>query len=165
MATTNKKKVSADNLFAEFEASAAAGLQRVKERLGAVGTNHTNNGAHTGITTTVVNAEDTSDEIVSPSKSRFHGALLERAKSQSGGSVDHSNFSTRQVFQSLVLKTIEGFADPWAHHNIDKIPAERVRSYRYSSQNKSWHVEESLVKIQSEPFDSGEFSCARSDNR
>ena len=83
------------------------------------------------------------NEEIKPSASqRFHGKLYERAKEMSAsGRHSLSGKDTRnklELFQSVVLRTIEDFADPWADYHIEKIPAERVRSYRYSYQNKEW---------------------------
>ena len=45
--------------------------------------------------------------------------------------------------------------DPRENFHIEKIPAERVRRHRYLPENGTWICDESIVKIQSDPFDEG----------
>jgi hypothetical protein len=45
--------------------------------------------------------------------------------------------------------------DGWAAHNIHEIPAERVYRHRYLPATGTWTVDESIVKIQTVPFDHG----------
>ncbi len=61
----------------------------------------------------------------------------------------------RSRFRELVLKALRQSKDPWARHEIVKIPAERVRRHRYLAESGTWITDESIVKIQSDPFDCG----------
>lgn len=58
-------------------------------------------------------------------------------------------------FKQVLMQAAREFRDPWEKHEIDKIPAERVRRHRYLPHTGKWVVDESLVKIQSTPFDHG----------
>lgn len=58
-------------------------------------------------------------------------------------------------FKKVLLQAAKEYQDPWEKHAIDKIPAERVRRHRYLPETGRWVVDESLVKIQSDPFDHG----------
>jgi hypothetical protein len=137
MAKTSK----ADDHFAEFEAAIAAHTDTCLLRLREIHENH-----HTLHAVRSLSVNDADALTASPApnggedhhKSRFHGKLFEKAKSVSGVKMDSSKLSSKAKFQSIVLKTIEGFTDPWEKHHIERIPAERVRSYRYSSMNKTW---------------------------
>lgn len=58
-------------------------------------------------------------------------------------------------FQSLLLQAAREYHDPWEGLALHLLPAERVRRHRYLPESRSWVVDESLVKIQTEPFDKG----------
>ncbi|CAM9501794.1 unnamed protein product, partial [Ectocarpus fasciculatus] len=58
-------------------------------------------------------------------------------------------------FKKAILQAAKEHHDPWEKHQIDKVPAERVRRHRYLPESGKWVVDESLVKIQPEPFDHG----------
>eukprot|EP00429_Kryptoperidinium_foliaceum_P005933 CAMPEP_0176011026 /NCGR_PEP_ID=MMETSP0120_2-20121206/5075_1 /TAXON_ID=160619 /ORGANISM="Kryptoperidinium foliaceum, Strain CCMP 1326" /LENGTH=796 /DNA_ID=CAMNT_0017343883 /DNA_START=142 /DNA_END=2529 /DNA_ORIENTATION=- len=45
--------------------------------------------------------------------------------------------------------------DPWEQYGIPKIPAERVIRHLYHPSSKTWSEEETLVKMQAEPFTRG----------
>lgn len=59
------------------------------------------------------------------------------------------------LLRSLVLKAAREHLDPWAKFNIHEIPAERVYRHRYLPKTGTWTIDESIVKIQTTPFDSG----------
>ena len=71
--------------------------------------------------------------------SRFSGRLA-RSVNISLESGNSDIRGSRDMFKSLVLHQIEQFYDPWEHHHIEKIPAERVRSYHYVSATQSWYL-------------------------
>jgi hypothetical protein len=58
-------------------------------------------------------------------------------------------------FRGLVARVLEKNVDVWAAHNIHEIPAERVYRHRYLPATGTWTVDESIVKIQTVPFDHG----------
>jgi elongation factor 2 kinase len=45
--------------------------------------------------------------------------------------------------------------DPWAKHQIEKQPAERVIRHMYNPETQTWSVDETIVKIESDPFTHG----------
>eukprot|EP00536_Pseudo-nitzschia_multiseries_P006188 jgi/Psemu1/286289/fgenesh1_pg.129_\ len=45
--------------------------------------------------------------------------------------------------------------DPWAKHEIDKIPAERVIRHMYQPETQTWKQDETIVKMEREPFTHG----------
>jgi hypothetical protein len=52
--------------------------------------------------------------------------------------------------------------DPWKHHGMERIPAERAARWFYDRPTASWSSDETVVKIQSEPFTRGAMrSCYR----
>jgi elongation factor 2 kinase len=46
-------------------------------------------------------------------------------------------------------------ADPWAKYQIEKVPAERVIRHLYQPLTKTWTKEETIVKVEKEPFTHG----------
>jgi len=47
------------------------------------------------------------------------------------------------------------YSKPPAEHHIDKLPAEHVRRHRYNPTDGTWINDDSIVKIESKPFDKG----------
>jgi elongation factor 2 kinase len=45
--------------------------------------------------------------------------------------------------------------DPWARHHIEKVPAERVIRHIYNPETQTWKEDETIVKIEREPFTHG----------
>lgn len=45
--------------------------------------------------------------------------------------------------------------DPWAKHHMEKIPAERVIRHLYQPETKTWIEEQTIVKMEREPFTHG----------
>lgn len=45
--------------------------------------------------------------------------------------------------------------DPWAKHKIDEVPAERVIRHMYQPETQTWKQDETIVKIEREPFTHG----------
>jgi elongation factor 2 kinase len=45
--------------------------------------------------------------------------------------------------------------DPWAKHNIERIPAERIIRHIYNPETQTWREDETIVKIEREPFTHG----------
>ena len=45
--------------------------------------------------------------------------------------------------------------DPWAKYEIEKVPAERVIRHMYQPETQTWKQDETIVKIQKEPFTHG----------
>jgi len=45
--------------------------------------------------------------------------------------------------------------DPWSKHNIDKVPAERVIRHMYQPETQTWKQDETIVKMEMEPFTNG----------
>jgi elongation factor 2 kinase len=45
--------------------------------------------------------------------------------------------------------------DVWAKHEIHKIPAERIIRHIYHPETHQWSTDETIVKIQKEPFTRG----------
>jgi elongation factor 2 kinase len=45
--------------------------------------------------------------------------------------------------------------DPWAEHHMEKIPAERIIRHIYHADTKTWSEDETIVKIEKEPFTHG----------
>ena len=60
-----------------------------------------------------------------------------------------------QVLKSAASQLI-GEGDPWAKHEIDRIPAERVVRHMYDPLKQSWRQDETIVKIEKKPFTNGE---------
>lgn len=46
-------------------------------------------------------------------------------------------------------------ADPWEKYHIEKAPAERVIRHSYDPVSQQWYTEETIVKMQAEPFAHG----------
>lgn len=61
---------------------------------------------------------------------------------------------TQELFRRAIKKArAEG--DPWAVHELHRLPAERVRRHRYDVLSGDWMVDETLVKVEARPFDKG----------
>ncbi|KAG7361352.1 alpha-kinase family protein [Nitzschia inconspicua] len=45
--------------------------------------------------------------------------------------------------------------DPWAQHHIEKVPAERVIRHLYNPETQTWLEDETIVKMEREPFTHG----------
>lgn len=45
--------------------------------------------------------------------------------------------------------------DPWGKHEIEKVPAERVIRHMYEPKTKTWKQDETIVKMEKEPFTNG----------
>jgi elongation factor 2 kinase len=45
--------------------------------------------------------------------------------------------------------------DPWAKHHIERIPAERVIRHLYQPETKTWKEDQTIVKVEKEPFTHG----------
>ena len=45
--------------------------------------------------------------------------------------------------------------DPWAKHHLEKIPAERVVRHLYDPATQTWREDETIVKMEQEPFAHG----------
>jgi hypothetical protein len=56
--------------------------------------------------------------------------------------------------------------DPWKHHGMERIAAERAARWFYDRPTASWSSDETIVKVQSEPFTRGAMrSCYRMKKR
>ncbi|GAX25257.1 elongation factor 2 kinase [Fistulifera solaris] len=62
--------------------------------------------------------------------------------------------SVLQLLRSSAAQAIEE-GDPWAKHEIHKIPAERVIRHLYNPQEESWTSDETIVKIERDSFTNG----------
>ncbi|GMI36740.1 hypothetical protein TrCOL_g6273 [Triparma columacea] len=54
-----------------------------------------------------------------------------------------------------LAKEVVGKEDCWAKYDIASIPAERIKRHQYDPATDSWRDDESIVRIQSQPFDEG----------
>lgn len=66
--------------------------------------------------------------------------------------------SVRTRTLTLFRKAIQAeklAGDPWIQHNLHLLPAERARRHRYDMAMKSWVVDDTIVKVEREPFDRG----------
>mmetsp|Transcript_17800 Transcript_17800/g.20547 ORF Transcript_17800/g.20547 Transcript_17800/m.20547 type:complete len:764 (-) Transcript_17800:425-2716(-) len=60
----------------------------------------------------------------------------------------------RRLLKKAALKAVaEG--DPWAKHEIEKVPAEKVIRHMYQPETETWKHDETIVKIQKDPFTHG----------
>eukprot|EP00980_Cylindrotheca_fusiformis_P028734 scaffold22641_cov206-Cylindrotheca_fusiformis.AAC.4 len=59
-----------------------------------------------------------------------------------------------KVLKEVAAKAVAE-ADPWAQYEIDKIPAERVIRHHYHSTTKTWTQDETIVKVEKDPFARG----------
>lgn len=46
-------------------------------------------------------------------------------------------------------------ADPWDKYHLDQVPAERIIRHSYDPVSQQWHTDETIVKIEREPFTHG----------
>eukprot|EP00521_Asterionellopsis_glacialis_P013996 CAMPEP_0195290632 /NCGR_PEP_ID=MMETSP0707-20130614/6420_1 /TAXON_ID=33640 /ORGANISM="Asterionellopsis glacialis, Strain CCMP134" /LENGTH=760 /DNA_ID=CAMNT_0040350785 /DNA_START=35 /DNA_END=2317 /DNA_ORIENTATION=+ len=70
----------------------------------------------------------------------------------------NDSVSRKKDFLKLIKKAAAELVakeDVWAAHDIPSIPAERVIRHRYDSVTKTWHNEETIVKIERESFTHG----------
>lgn len=61
-----------------------------------------------------------------------------------------SIYSIQEAASKLIAEE-----DVWAKHAIHKIPAERIIRHMYHPESKQWTTDETIVKMQSEPFTHG----------
>jgi len=67
----------------------------------------------------------------------------------------HEKLSLTKAIQGIAKAVLENYEDPWEKHNIHNVPAERVATHLYDPKQDSWSSYETIVKIESEPFDEG----------
>ena len=59
-------------------------------------------------------------------------------------------FSLRDAASKAIAE-----GDPWAKHHMEKIPAERIIRHMYHPESKTWSEDETIVKMEKEPFTHG----------
>lgn len=59
----------------------------------------------------------------------------------------------RLLKEAAAKAVVEG--DPWMKHQMEKIPAERVIRHMYDPEKEMWYTDETIVKIEREPFTNG----------
>lgn len=62
-----------------------------------------------------------------------------------------------KIYSRLKQAASEAIAagDPWAKHEIDKVPAERVIRHMYDPEHQTWRQDQTIVKMQTTPFTQG----------
>lgn len=92
---------------------------------------------------------------------------LTTAKEQAGGHItdrkamgqaEDRSQSVRTRTLTLFRKAVQAekmAGDAWVQHNLHLLPAERARRHRYDMATDRWVVDETLVKVEREPFDRG----------
>ena len=67
--------------------------------------------------------------------------LLQHDSGISGSPMDRWKRAVRQV---------RALSDPWAQFNLESLPTEKAKRYRYSALKKKWVADEVSVKMESE---------------
>ena len=57
--------------------------------------------------------------------------------------------------KEAAAKAYEQAGDPWSKYNLHEIPAERVIRHLYHPETQTWSTDETIVKIEREPFTHG----------
>ena len=65
----------------------------------------------------------------------------------------HLSLSLSRLKKAASKAIAEG--DPWAKHEIDKVPAERVIRHMYQPETQTWKQDETIVKMEKESFTNG----------
>jgi len=47
------------------------------------------------------------------------------------------------------MRQVQTLSDPWAEFNLESLPTERAKRYRYSALKKKWVMDEVSVKMES----------------
>lgn len=70
---------------------------------------------------------------------------------------DNANPARQKLIKLLKESAAKAVAeaDPWAKYEIEKVPAERVIRHLYQPLTKTWTEEETIVKVEKEPFTHG----------
>mmetsp|Transcript_56364 Transcript_56364/g.136730 ORF Transcript_56364/g.136730 Transcript_56364/m.136730 type:complete len:769 (+) Transcript_56364:50-2356(+) len=59
-----------------------------------------------------------------------------------------------RLLKKAAAKAIKD-GDPWQKHHMERIPAERVIRHLYNPEKETWYTDETIVKIEKEPFTHG----------
>jgi elongation factor 2 kinase len=70
-----------------------------------------------------------------------------------------------RLLQDAAARAV-GAGDPWARHRLELLPAERIRRHLYHPAAEAWTEDETIVKVEREPFTHGAMrSCYRMKKR